>query len=65
MKSLYPEDWKNLIDEMLNDLNGPLVDKLYRYNVKLADNQPSCDTGCRKSFLCGFKQARSDNFISC
>lgn len=65
LPSLSPEDWDKLINYMLKDLNGPLVDKLYKYHVKSADGQKSCDLNCRRQFVCNFKQARSDRFIPC
>lgn len=50
---------------MLDDLNGTNVDKLLKFNSKSADVTDNCDIECRKSFVCGFKQARSDYFIPC
>ena len=58
-------DWANLIDSMLDDLNGTYVDKLRKFNSKSADVADNCDIECRKSFVCDFKQARSDYFIPC
>ena len=70
MASLYPQDWGSLLDRMLMDLNGTLVSKLYEFYSSSADGWNFCDSAkdqmdCRKSFVCTFKQARSDNFISC
>ena len=65
LENLYPQDWGDLLDDMLLDLNGPLVDKLYTFSSGSADGQDTCDLKCRKEFVCKFKQARSDNFISC
>jgi sphingomyelin phosphodiesterase len=65
LKSLFPQDWSNLIDRMLNDINGPLVDKLYNFYSKSADVQSPCDSNCRRSFVCGYKQARSRPLIPC
>jgi hypothetical protein len=55
MKGLYAADWDHLINRMLDDLNGPLVDKLLRFNSKLADVPIACDTNCRRGFVCGYK----------
>ena len=30
MPSLFPQDWDNLLNKMLNDINGTLAAKLYR-----------------------------------
>ena len=65
MKNLLPAEWDSLLNKMSNDLNGTLVDKLYTYYNKNSDSASSCDTECRKSLLCGFKQARSVVYIKC
>ena len=65
MSNLFPSDWNNLVDKMLADLNGPLVDKLYKYYTKSSDEASVCDQICRQDLLCGFKQARSLNYIKC
>lgn len=65
MTNLFPSDWDNLVNTMLNDLNGLLVDKLYTYYTKSSDSGSKCDTDCRKALLCDFKQARSINYIKC
>ena len=66
MTSIYAQDWSNLIDQALADLNGPLVDKMLAFYSKSSDIKNSnCDKVCRKKFLCKFKQARSDYFIPC
>lgn len=58
MNSLYPSDWDDLLNRMLKDLNGPLVDKLYKFSSKSSDVQDSCDLECRKRFVCDYKQNR-------
>ena len=50
---------------MLNNLNSPLVDNILKFYTKSADVISPCDNNCRKNFLCGFKQARSDSFVPC
>jgi hypothetical protein len=65
MTALYPQSWADLLDEMLKNLNSPLVDKLLTYYSKSVDSNSKCDQNCRKEFLCGFKQGRSDSFIPC
>jgi len=65
LSALYPQNWANLLDEMLNDLNGSLVDKLLKYYTKSVDTNSKCDKICRKEFVCSFKQGRSDSFIPC
>ncbi len=70
MESLYPQDWGNLLDSMLMDLNGSLVEKLYKFYSSSADGLNFCENSkdlmeCRKNFVCTFKQARSDKFIQC
>lgn len=65
LKSLNPSDWNSLIESLSNDLNNPIVDKMIKYYSKSATQNSNCDDSCRKSFLCKFKQARSDFFIKC
>jgi sphingomyelin phosphodiesterase len=65
MKNLLPVEWDYLLNKMLNDVNGTLVDKLYAFYNKKSDSATSCDTECRRSLLCGFKQARSVDYIKC
>lgn len=65
LSALNPQNWANLLDEMLKDLNGPLVDKLLKYYTKSVDTNSKCDQNCRKGFVCGFKQGRSDSFVPC
>lgn len=65
MTNLFPSDWNNLVNKMLADLNGPLVDKLYKYYTKSSDVADACDETCKRNLLCGFKQARSINYIKC
>lgn len=65
MPSVYAQDWSDLINKMLGDLNGPLVDKLLLFNSKSADVPINCDTNCRKNFVCGYKQAGPRPFIPC
>ena len=65
MSGLYPEDWGKLLEDMLSDLDGGLVEKLYAFYSSSADNYENCDLKCKKAFVCTFKQARSDNFIAC
>lgn len=65
MKSLYGPDWDDLLNKMLNDLNGPLVDKLWRFNSKLSDAQGNCDLECRKKFVCGFKLDGTYGSVKC
>ncbi len=55
MENLYAQDWADLIERMLADLNGPLVDKLLKYNIKMADVPINCDLNCRRDFVCGYK----------
>ena len=65
LTSVYPNDWNNLINYMLNNLNSPLVDNILKFYTKSADVSNICDDSCRKILLCRFKQARSDDFIKC
>ena len=55
MKNLYPADWDDLLNRMLLDLDGPLVDKFLRFYSKMADIPYNCDKKCRKDFVCGNK----------
>ena len=59
MTSLFPQDWADLIEYMLTNLESPLVDALYSYYYKKSDAAPSCDFNCRKAFVCHFKQAQT------
>ncbi len=63
MKNVYPQDWADLIERMLGDLNGPLVDKLLLFNAKMADIPINCDLTCRRNFVCGYKFYATE--ISC
>lgn len=65
MTSLFPEDWNELINRMLADIDGPLVDKLIAYWTKSAVLDEECDSKCRRDFVCKFKQARSATQIPC
>lgn len=65
MTSLFPQDWSDLIDRMLADINGPLVDKLLKFHTKSSDVKTECDSDCRRAFVCKFKQARPGSLISC
>jgi sphingomyelin phosphodiesterase len=65
MSSLFPQDWDNLFNQMLSDLDGKLVAKLFKYFWKSSDQRPVCDLSCFKGLICDFKQSRSDNFYPC
>ena len=65
LKSLSPSEWNNLIETLWNDVHNPLFDILYKHFSKSFDKEINCDFKCRRSFLCKFKQARSDFFIKC
>lgn len=65
LENLFPQDWANLIDSIIKDLNGPLFDKVYKYYSKSSDAQQNCDDKCRIKFICDFKEARSDGNIPC
>ena len=65
LENLFPQDWNNLLDEMLDNLNGDLSTKMWRFYSKSSDTFPECDLNCRKKLLCSFKQSRSDSFIPC
>ena len=65
MTGVYPQDWADLLDRMLVDLEGPLVDNLLLFNRKSADVKSDCNQDCRRGFVCDFKQARADSFVPC
>ena len=46
---------------MLNDLNGTLTNKFYKYYQKSSDAAPYCDSICRIDWLLSYKNARSFN----
>ena len=33
MSSLFPQEWDNLLNKMLNDINGTLAANLYKYDI--------------------------------
>ena len=59
--NLLPDQWNNLINQMLNDLNGTLTNKFYKYYQKSSDAAPYCDSICRIDWLLSYKNARSFN----
>ncbi|CAF0747954.1 unnamed protein product [Brachionus calyciflorus] len=65
LKSLQPSEWNELIERLWNNLEDPLFDKIYKFYSKSYDLAKSCDLNCRKSFICKFRQARSDYSIKC
>jgi len=65
LENLFPQDWSRMIDQALQDLDGPIFNYLFTYFVKSSDISRDCDSDCKVQFLCSFKQARSDNFIPC
>jgi sphingomyelin phosphodiesterase len=65
LENLFPQDWSNLIDLALKDIDGKMARNLYNYYHKSSDSQEPCTDNCLRKFLCKFKNARSDNFIKC
>lgn len=65
LENLFPQDWNDLLDKMLEKLEGPLTDKMIKYYSKSSESFPDCDYFCRKKLICSFKQSRSDDFIPC
>lgn len=65
MSSLFPTDWDNLIQRMINDLSGPLMSSAYTFYTKSYSNGTLCDHYCRRGLLCNFKTARSDDPHAC
>jgi len=65
MTNLFPEDWNNLLNKILNDLDGQLANDIYKYYTKSSDLADKCDTDCKKNLICDFKQARSIDYIKC
>lgn len=63
LKSLYPEDWDDLIHRFKT--NDTLFQRYYRYTQKLA-TKAICGTDCKSSLLCDLKSGRShDNANLC
>lgn len=56
MKSLFPEDWNDLITQMKS--NDTLLQLFNTYYLKSRVTS-ACDDKCRKSLLCGLKSGRS------
>ncbi|CAF3487160.1 unnamed protein product [Rotaria socialis] len=65
MQNLFPLDWHNLTQRMQNDIDGPLMTLAYTYYTKSYSNGAKCDHECRRSLLCNFKTARSDDPHAC
>ena len=65
LENLYPQDWNDFIDNVLENIDGIYADKLFRFYSKSSDKFPECDSNCKKKLFCSFKQSRSDNFIPC
>ena len=65
MSTLFPQDWSDLVDQVSQNPNGTLLNKLYKFSSKLSDYAKTCDLNCKKSFACHFKQARYEDFIPC
>lgn len=65
LSSLSPQNWADLVERMLANVSDPLVDKIYNFYSKSSDSFPDCNSNCRRTLLCSFKQSRSDNFMHC
>jgi sphingomyelin phosphodiesterase len=65
MKNLFPNDWNNLIERLENDIDGPLMSSVYKYNTKSYANGSQCSHKCRRALLCNLKSARSEDSHAC
>ncbi len=63
MKNLFPNDWHDLLERLQNDIDGPLMDLVHKFNRKSHDTE--CDHNCRRGLLCTLKSARSDDPHAC
>ncbi|KAK0180254.1 hypothetical protein PV327_005918 [Microctonus hyperodae] len=64
MKSLLPQNWDDLIDEMSN--NSTIFNQYYKYYYKNSPVRPQCGNQCRKRLLCDLRSGKShDKNILC
>ncbi|CAG9764151.1 unnamed protein product [Ceutorhynchus assimilis] len=59
MASLRPEQWNNLIDNMVT--NEERFEEFYRNYYRNSPVTPSCDTNCKVQILCDLKAAKSNS----
>ena len=57
LKNLFPNDWSDFLDRLQNDIDGPLMNLVYKHYRK--SNGLDCDHNCRRALLCKLKSARS------
>ncbi|CAF1539956.1 unnamed protein product, partial [Didymodactylos carnosus] len=60
MDYLFPNDWNDLINRLLTNIDGDLMGLVYQYYTKSFANGTACDINCRRGLLCDFQTARSD-----
>jgi sphingomyelin phosphodiesterase len=65
MENLFPADWNNLIERLLNDIDGPLMGLVYQYYTKSNANETQCNHDCRRGLLCDFITGRSEDPHAC
>jgi sphingomyelin phosphodiesterase len=65
MENLFPNDWNNLVQRLVNDLDGSLMGLVYQYYTKSYANGNECDHSCRRGLLCSFLTARQDDAHAC
>ena len=65
MARLFPEDWNDLLERLQNDIQGSLMGDVYQYYTKSYAHGSTCTRQCRRSLLCDFKTARSEDPHAC
>ncbi|CAF3638427.1 unnamed protein product [Rotaria socialis] len=59
MKYLFPSDWSDLLERLQNDIDGTLMDLIYKHYRK--SHTTNCNHDCRRNLLCILKSARSND----
>ena len=65
MENLFPNDWHELVERLKTNLNGTLMDSIYRFYTKSASNGTECNINCRRGLLCDFVTDRSEDPHCC
>lgn len=65
MKNLFPNDWNDLVQRLRDDLDGPLMGKVYEFYTKSYANGTQCNHACRRGLLCDFMTARGNDPHAC
>lgn len=65
MENLFPLDWNQFINKLENDIDGSLMNTVYKYYTKSYSNGSDCNHLCKRGLICDFKTAYDDDPYAC